>query len=417
LGFAAYARLVRVPAIRQILVLTLLSRTPLWAGNVVVTLHVVSHLGRSYAAAGLVSAVQAVMLCLSGPFRGRRLDRLGLRRAVAPSLAVLTCCWVVAPWVGFWPFLVLVALAGLFTVPTFAITRSVLINNTSLEHRTAALSLDGILSDITFMVGPVLGVVLATSVPTPVALFACQMGSVCAVAAIWWANPAISPPDRDSADASSGTTRAGHAWLNAGTVAVLAVAAVATFILVAEDLATIAAARHWHVPQAAGWLLALWGAGSLLGGIVYGALHRHPRAATVLAWLAASTVLVAVANDRLVFAALLTVSGALSAPTITSTADELSRLVPPRNRTEAMGWHGSATTLGGAVGAPVAGMAIDQVGWQGGFVAVGAIGLVIAAAGMALRRTRATTEHPVAAMTSVPPSSGAPDAWSDPAGD
>ena len=86
MGFAAYARLLRVPAIRQILTLTLLSRTPLWAGNVVVTLHVVSHLGRSYAAAGLVSAVQAVMLCLSGPFRGRRLDRLGLRRAVAPSL-------------------------------------------------------------------------------------------------------------------------------------------------------------------------------------------------------------------------------------------------------------------------------------------------------------------------------------------
>jgi MFS family permease len=319
--------------------------------------------------------------------------------------------------VGFWPFLVLVGLAALFTVPTFAITRSVLINNTSLEHRTAALSLDGILSDITFMVGPVLGVVLATSVPTPVALFACQMASVCAVAAIWWADPPISPPDRERAEPSSRSSGRGHAWLNAGTVAVLAVTAVATFILVAEDLATIAAARHWHVPQAAGWLLALWGAGSLLGGIVYGALHRHPRAATVLAWLAASTVLVAVAADRLVFAVLLTVSGALSAPTITSTADELSRLVPAANRTEAMGWHGSATTLGGAVGAPVAGLAIDQVGWQGGFVAVGVIGLLIAAVGMALRRTRALIGHPEPALSSVTPSSGAPDAWSDPAGE
>ena len=47
-----------------------------------------------------------------------------------------------------------------------------------------------------------------------------------------------------------------------------------------------------------------------------------------------------------------------------------------------MGWHGSAMTAGSAVGAPVAGFAIDHGGWQWGFVVVSALGVVIAVAGL-----------------------------------
>jgi predicted MFS family arabinose efflux permease len=60
--------------------------------------------------------------------------------------------------------------------------------------------------------------------------------------------------------------------------------------------------------------------------------------------------------------------------------------VPADNRGEAMGWHGSATTLGNAAGAPITGVAIDGLGWQGGLLAVGLVGLVIALAGLAVRR-------------------------------
>jgi MFS family permease len=138
----------------------------LWAGNIVVTLHVVSHLRHSFPMAGLVAAVQAAMLGLSGPWRGRRLDQLGLRRAVLPLLVVLPACWCVAPFVGYWSFLLLVAGAALCTVPTFAITRQVIIGHTTLEQRTTALSIDGITTDLTFMVGPVIGVLLATTIRT-----------------------------------------------------------------------------------------------------------------------------------------------------------------------------------------------------------------------------------------------------------
>jgi MFS family permease len=53
-----------------------------------------------------------------------------------------------------------------------------------------------------------------------------------------------------------------------------------------------------------------------------------------------------------------------------------------------MGWHGSAMTAGSAIGAPIAGFAIDHGGWQWGFVVVSALGVLIAVAGLLVSRRR-----------------------------
>jgi MFS family permease len=85
----------------------------------------------------------------------------------------------------------------------------------------------------------------------------------------------------------------------------------------------------------------------------------------------------------------------LCAPTVTATVEQLSRLVPESHRGEMMGWHGSAMTAGSAVGAPVAGFAIDHGGWQWGFVVVSALGVAIAGLGaLVSRRRRGPTEAP-----------------------
>src|SRR5690606_26921510 len=122
-----YRRVLAVPAVRQALLVGLLIRVPLWAANVVLTLHVVGTLQMSYSAAGAVVAASTVALAVSGPWRGRLLDRLGLRRTVLPCLVVGVVCWSIAPWVGYLPLLVLVVVAGLFVVPTFSIMRQWLI--------------------------------------------------------------------------------------------------------------------------------------------------------------------------------------------------------------------------------------------------------------------------------------------------
>jgi MFS family permease len=62
-----------------------------------------------------------------------------------------------------------------------------------------------------------------------------------------------------------------------------------------------------------------------------------------------------------------------------------------------MGWHGSFMTAGMALGAPVAGLAIDTFGWEAGFTLVAIVGLLVAVAGAAA--TRVLRRRLVAAQT------------------
>lgn len=383
MGFGTYAVFARDPVVRRILVFGMLIRVPLWAAGVVLTLHVVGHLDRSYTQAGFIQMVQFLALAISGPWRGRRLDRIGLRATVAPSLVVLPLVWVVAPWMGYWPLVVLVGVAGLFIVPTFSIVRQVLIGAVPEHQRTAVLSIDSVFVELSFMIGPVLGVLAATYLPTPVALMICQFTAVVGALALWFDNP----PLGEGAEEGAPRHRV-REWLTPAVVMVLALCVAATLILTGGDLGAVAAMRAMGHTTSIGWVLALWGLGSAIGGILYGALRRHPPAAVLLVLLAGTTAAVALSDGRLGFTVLLFVSGLFCAPTITATIDELSRLVPASVRGEAMGWHGSALTLGAAAGAPLIGWAIDHGGWEGGFELAGALGLTIAATALAVRAVR-----------------------------
>jgi MFS family permease len=384
--FTTYADLARNPVVRRILILGLLVRIPIWAAGVVLTLHVVGHLDRSYAQAGVVEMVYSLALAISSPWRGRRLDRVGLRAALVPSLVVMAACWSIAPWVGYWPLLVLVAIAGLFMMPTFSIVRQVLIGAVPDEQRTAVLAIDSVVVEFSFMIGPVLGVLAAVYLPTPLALLILQFGTVVGGVALWLDNPPLghTTPDGVGSVPEPGV----RDLLSPAVIALLAISATATVILTGEDLGVVAAMRSMGHKSSIGWVLAVWGLGSAVGGIVYGALRRHPPAGVLLVLLAGSTTLVALTEGRAIFTVVLFISGLFCAPTITATIDDLSRAVPVTMRGEAMGWHGSALTLGGAVGAPLVGWSIDQGGWQRGFELAGYLGLAMALVGLAVGSAR-----------------------------
>jgi MFS family permease len=404
---------------RRALLLGFLIRVPMWAGGVILTLHVVTSLGRSYGAAGLVSAASTVAVAISGPWRGRLLDRIGLRRTVGPSLAVQVVCWSIAPWVGYAPLIGLAALAGLFVVPTFSILRQVIIRSVPSEQRRTALSLDSSATELSFMAGPAIGVWLATTWQTGWALFVCEMAAVLAGLVLWLVNPpltgaptgaaaaepteateATAAPDADDvATVAPAPRRAIHGFVTLPVAAVLLAAVCSTLVLSGTDVAVVAALRSFGATGSIGWVLALWGLGSLVGGLVYGAWHRSISVFWLLTGLAATTAPVALAAGVPSFAVLVTVCGLLCAPTVTATVEQLSRLVPERHRGEMMGWHGSAMTAGSALGAPIAGFAIDRGGWQWGFLVVSAIGLVVALAGALAphgrRRGRPAPDAPV----------------------
>lgn len=398
-----YRGVLAVRDVRRLLVLGVLARTPMFATGFVLTLHVVSELGRGYAAAGLVSAALTVAIAVSGPWRGRLLDRFGLRRTVAPSLLVWSLCWSVAPFAAYPVLLVLAVAAGLFAVPSFVVVRQGLIAAVDESERRAVISVDSAMTEVAFMAGPLAAVWAATTWPTPWVLFTVAMLQVVGGALIWLADPPLHRPAEaveqtapvadvrpdlvdDRADPAAPSSGPGL-WSTPAFWAVLLAALVCTVVLSATDLGIVATMREQGRTAAIGVVVAAWGFGSLLGGLVYGALTRAISAFWLLAGLGLVTMPMALARGPVSLAALALVAGLLCAPTITATIDQLSRAVPERRLGEAMGWHGSALTGGLAVGAPLAGAVTDRAGHEVAFAGVGAIGLLVGVgcAGLAAR--------------------------------
>jgi predicted MFS family arabinose efflux permease len=225
------------------------------------------------------------------------------------------------------------------------------------------------------------------------------MLAVLAGTGLWLANPVLradrggnegtdGTDDTDDTDDTAGDVNLSRrAWLRPPFLAMCAAATATTIVLSGSDIAFVAALRGFDKVYLIGPVLAIWGLGSVIGGLAYGMLHRSISAFLLLGGLSLATIPIAFAPGVRSLAVLGFLAGLLCAPTITATVDQLSRVVPDAARGEAMGWHGSCMTAGSALGAPVAGLAIDQWGWAGGFVSVSLAGLAVASVGVGASRT------------------------------
>ncbi|GGB42245.1 MFS transporter [Flexivirga endophytica] len=397
MSFNPYQRVLSISDARRVLFLGLLLRIPIASAAVVLTLHVVQSLSRSYSEAGLVAAGATLAIAVSGPWRGKLLDRLGLRRVVLPSLLVNAVCWSIAPFVGYWPLLVLATVAGLFVVPTFSIIRQGVIAAVPDSERRTALSLDSVTVEMAFMVGPAVAVWLATAFDTRFVLCGLELAGVVAGIALYLMNPPLRGADPETDKAGQVVPR--RAWFRAGFLAICGAAAACTIVLGGSDVAIVAAMREFDAVSQMSIVLVPWAAGSLFGGLIYGALSRSFPPFLLLLGLAVATAPMAFAGGTWSLAAISLIAGLFCAPTITATVDAVSRVVPSAARGEAMGWHGSFMTAGGALGAPLAGAAIDTGGFGAGFLLVAGIGAAVAVTGfgaLVLHR-RHVVQHALAA--------------------
>jgi MFS family permease len=412
MSLAAYHRVLALPGVRSLTLLGVLARIPHTAISMVLTLHVVLSLDRGYGDAGLVVGAFTVGAAVGAPWRGRAVDRLGLRRALVPSLVVEAVVWSSAPWLPFEALVGAVVLAGLLGLPVFTVIRLSLSVLVPEPQRRTAYALDSMAVEGSFMVGPALGVLVATHGSTTVAMM--LLGGATVVAGV--ALMVVDPPTRSAAEASgaasaSGTPAvgdrgpAGRVPVSAALLAVLGATAAATLVLAGTDVAIVAELRTHDALDLTGLIMVAWCGSSLLGGLVYGAAPRGIPPLALLLALAALTVPIGLASSPLVLCLAVLPAGALCAPLISATAEAVARLVPERVRGEAMGWHGSALTAGSAAGAPVAGFAIDGIAPWAGFAVVGVTGAVLAVIGLALvaihRRRARVIPRQAAATASV----------------
>ena len=376
--------------------LMFLARLPMTMTGVLLTLYVVTVLGRGYGAAGLVGAGAMLGSALGSPLLGRALDRYGLRPVVAACGAATTAFWLAVPHLPYLALVLTAVPAGMLAVPSGSITRQFLAAVMPAGQLRAAYSLDTVAIEMTFMIGPALAIVAITQLPPTFTLSAVGVLFGATAVLIWLADP----PIRDHEEIGEHHIRPPlRSWLTGRLVATLLIAAGALFVLVGTELATLASLRAHGDLEVTGLVIAAMCVASIVGGIVHGAVKRSLSQGVLMLLLALLVVPVGLLEQPWWLLMLVLIpTNLMCAPTLAATTETVSKIAPPQVRGEAMGLQDASTRLGLAIGSPVVGFAIDHSSPAWGFAAAGLGGLVLAAGGL-LRRHRVPAPVPALAET------------------
>ncbi len=437
MAFAAYRSVLAQPRAKSVLLLGFLARFPFSATGLLLTLHCVLTLKGTFTQAGLLVTAATLGAAISSPWRGRMLDRQGLRRTLIPPIIVNAVVWLSAPFLSFGWLVPLVFLGGLFSIPVFSIVRTSLAVIVPAVMRRSAYALDSVFTEFVFMTGPALATIAVYSVGSRPSMMVLAGLIVVAGLGLMWVNPPLRsdqivlptklPAGLDAAEAaasrsagqlierqafedtqtggipiihdeqdakaakSTAKSSARAHLLTWGGLSVLAATGVGSMLLVATDVGIVALLRELGHETLVGLVITVWCAGSAVGGLGYGAIKRDVGPLWVLLLMGLLTIPLALAHSVpmiLVFAFL---AGVTVAPILAVTGEAISHLVPEEARGEAMGWHGSAITIGAAAGGPIFGAVIDAAGANWGFGAAGLTGATVAALGLIgtqLRRRR-----------------------------
>ncbi|MFI6510919.1 MFS transporter [Streptosporangium sp. NPDC050855] len=389
-----FRRVLAVPGMAPLLGISLLARAAITADAMALTMYVVLALDLSYAAAGAVVAALTAGVALGGPLLGRMIDRRGLRVVLSATVVPQFVFWLTVPVL---PYVVLLGAsfaAGLLMVPIQAVTRQAIAAMTTAEQRRAAFALESVAGELSYLVGPTLVILCAARFSPGVVAWGVGAAIVAGGAGI----ALLDPPLRAEDETGTGTGVAGRPrrreWLEAPMAAVLTMGFGVAMLLSGVDLAIVATLREAGQVSWAALVVAVFGLTSVVGGLVYGALPRPMPTWLLLGLLGLVTVPAGLAHDWPWLCAAVAGAGLLTAPTLSTVSDEVSRLAPAGARGEATGLQSSAASAGFALGAPVVGAAIDASVPASGFAAAGLVGLLAALAGYLLSRRSPAAPSP-----------------------
>ena len=381
---ARYRTVLIVPGAFRLYATTIFARLPQGMGTLAVLL-LVRGVTHSYALAGLATGGQALASAAAGPWQGRLVDRFGRTRVLLPA-AVAQAAFFVGLVLGgraHIPGGLLVVIAcgtGAFQ-PALAPAMRALLRSVfgDPEVRETAYALESVSQELIWMTGPLLVAAVVTATSAEIAALLCAVVTIVGTLAF-----VSSPASRARAQAV-GHDRAAAAVLRTHPELrdLLVPVALMGLAIGATEVGIPSLALHAGSKGDTGLLLAVWSAGSMIGGLLYGAhtwrlpLAERYRRLLMLAVVCAVPLTLAHTVGFGLVGSLFT--GLTIAPVFSCQYALIGRAVADGSETEAFTWVSSALVAGLAAGSAIGGAVIGSFGVSAPFV-ISCVALAAAAA-------------------------------------
>jgi len=374
----SYLDLLKTPGVGRILAAQLTARFPFGMISLAFLIHI-EQVYDSYTAAGIVLGVMSIGQAVAGPLTSRLMGRWGMRLVISITVALCTASIVLMallqlPIVG----LVLLGLvAGLTTPPIQPAVRTIypkMVNSTQLSP---LFSLDASAQEIIWVLGPVVATLVSIQVSSVAGILVAA--AFLAGGGLWFV---LSP--------ELGRVRIPRSKRKLGAVLKrppVLLSTIVGFMLVAAAAALEAGivATFGHGSPNSGWVLAIFAAGSLVGGLALG--HRPIGPWALANRMLIVTIGIGLASVWLNFwwlSATLFLAGIGIAPAFAVLFAIVSSSVKFSDTAEAYGWVGTGQLIGAALGSSIAGFTIDNYGPSSALLVAGAfaaLGTLIPALG------------------------------------
>ncbi|MEG2386450.1 MAG: MFS transporter [Aurantimicrobium sp.] len=367
-----YLELLRVRGVTRVLLSQLLARFPHGMLSIAFLIHV-EQVHHSYAAAGLVVAAISLGEAIAGPISSRLMARWGMR----PLLSVMTIVAVVTlSSMAIFPLsvpalVVLGFIGGCSFPPIQPAVRTIYPKLVPNRLLTPLFSLDASAQEIIWIVGPVLTTFVALRVGSVEAVLAAM--AFLAAGGLWF----ITSPSVGQVRIPMSKRRLGGVLSRPPVIisTLLGLTLVACFAAVEAGIIGL----FGEDGPEAGWILAIYALGSLVGGLAWGHREIAPWSMTrrlllVFAGLAAASL----SSDFWWLAVTLFISGLGVAPALTVLFANVSATMKFSETAESYAWIGSGQLIGAGLGSAVAGLCIDHFGAQTAIIAATLFALITA---------------------------------------
>jgi predicted MFS family arabinose efflux permease len=378
--FATYRTALATPGAKQFTVAGLIGRLPMSTLGLGIVLLVVHETG-SYSLGGAVSAASVLAEAVGAPILGRITDRIGQRRLLLVAVvgfasAVLALLVAVEERWSKPVLFTISAATGALYPPISACVRArwtyVLGSGPTLQ---TAFALESVNDEIVFIAGPVIVTVLATQVHQLAGLL--TVLALTAIGIVWLASQRRTEPPRRT-DSHQAADRMPKAWL----ASMVAVCVFLGSLFGATEVITVAFADEHGRPGVTGLLLAGWAFGSMLAGIIVGAVTWKASSARRFKFgtLALAVVMLPLPfiDNLAVLGIALFIAGFAISPTFVAAFSWIESTVPPARLTEGITWLTTGIALGIAPGAAISGRLIDDYGASQAFYMPVVAGIVAA---------------------------------------